>query len=594
MAKNKWLLITVIVVAVILVVLVVGISTVLGIHNSTYDCSFVYVQTDDLLGEIAKKHTYYDVETKTVEIELNQDLINSLIKDNFENLDIALPDKFTIKELLFNTKDQRLYINGKYGSINIPLSAKVNVSLTDDGIEISASDINLGQKKAPNMIAKQIPQDELKYAISYDDFDIPRIFDVKDVHFGTGVFTVFVELKPEVIKDMAMDYRNDIMGNINNFKDSQNEIINKFLTRLLDTTDLFSDAKVEEYVDFVLNSGELVNSAIYFALADDLDKYVKPFDSVQKFVVDWAAPLEVVKYHGSIEETVETILYDQGLRELVAWFLPEEQIDEYVAVAEEYYGMYDEYYGMYEELLDSLDDLESTFASIDLSFEGDIEDVVSTLQNQIFRNKKLTDLLSQFIPADTFEDIADMIDEYVALYYDYMGLLDDVTTNIADAASEVDLSAMQEFADIAMDYASQLDDLRELSIDVVELVDAQLVKDLVHFLEFGSAFGENFIATIHPDNYKIFREVVDNLERTKLDTIAFLEKTDTSAYVDSAQVIQDWTDYANEVVSLLKNEDLEDAIDKLFNKDFPSADFVLPDYEAELERLGYELELEFE
>jgi len=588
MVKKKWLLITLIVVAVILVVLAIGIGTVLSIHNSAYDCSYVYVQTDDLLNEIAKKHTYYDADTKTVEIELNQDMINSLIKDNFENLDIALPDKFSIKEILFNTKDQRLYINGKYGSINVPLSAKINVNLADEGIEISASDLNLGQKKAPNMIAKQIPQDALKYAISYNDFDLPRIFDVKDIYFGSGIIKVFVELQPDKIKDMAMEYRNNLMGDINNFKDNQSEIINKFLTNLLDATNLLSDAKVEDYVDFALNSGELVNSAIQFALADDLSKYVKPFESVQTFVADWAAPLEVVKYYGSIEETVDKILYDEELRDLIAWFLPEETIEEYVATVEDYYGMYEEYYGMYEELLGSLDDLESTFAAIDLSFEGDIEDTVATLQNQIFRNRKLIDLLSQFIPENTFTDVADMIDEYVALYNEYMDLLDNVTSDIAKAASDVDVDSLHEYAKLAMEYAEQVDDLRELSIDVVEGIDTQLIKDLVHFLEFGSQFGENFIATIHPDNYKIFREFVDDLNEIKVDTLAYLEEADTSIYVANANTVQDWADFTDEVVTLLKNKEIEDAIDTLMNKDFSDLQFEIPDFEE----MGFEIEIE--
>jgi len=588
MVKKKWLLITLIVVAVILVVLAIGIGTVLSIHNSAYDCSYVYVQTDDLLNEIAKKHTYYDADTKTVEIELNQDMINSLIKDNFENLDIALPDKFSIKEILFNTKDQRLYINGKYGSINVPISAKINVNLADEGIEISASDLNLGQKKAPNMIAKQIPQDALKYAISYNDFDLPRIFDVKDIYFGSGIIKVFVELQPDKIKDMAMEYRNNLMGDINNFKDNQSEIINKFLTNLLDATNLLSDAKVEDYVDFALNSGELVNSAIQFALADDLSKYVKPFESVQTFVADWAAPLEVVKYYGSIEETVDKILYDEELRDLIAWFLPEETIEEYVATVEDYYGMYEEYYGMYEELLGSLDDLESTFAAIDLSFEGDIEDTVATLQNQIFRNRKLIDLLSQFIPENTFTDVADMIDEYVALYNEYMDLLDNVTSDIAKAASDVDVDSLHEYAKLAMEYAEQVDDLRELSIDVVEGIDTQLIKDLVHFLEFGSQFGENFIATIHPDNYKIFREFVDDLNEIKVDTLAYLEEADTSIYVANANTVQDWADFTDEVVTLLKNKEIEDAIDTLMNKDFSDLQFEIPDFEE----MGFEIEIE--
>lgn len=594
MVKKKWLLVTIIVVAVILVVLAVGIGTVLSIHNSTYDCSFVYVQTDDLLNEIVKKHTYYDANIKTVEIELNQDLINSLIKDNFETLDIALPDKFTIKEILFNTKDQKIYINGKYGSLNIPISAKINVNITDEGIEISASDINLGQKKAPNMITKQISEDELKYAISYEDFDIPRIFDIKDVYFGTGILKVFVELKPDKIKDLAMDYRNDVMDEIDKFKDGQNEIINRFLTRLLDTTDLLSDAKVEEYIDFVLESGELVNSAIQFALADDLSKYSKPFESVKEFVEDWTAPLEVVKYYDSIEATVDAILYDEDLRDLLTWFLPEEKIDEYVATIEDYYGLYEEYYGMYEELLDTLDDLEDTFASIDLSLEGDIEEAIATLQDQIFRNRKLIDLLSDFIPEDTFADISDMLDEYVALYNEYMDLLDELTTNIAEAAAEVDVESMQEYADLAMEYAEQIEDLRQLSIDIIEEIDTQLIKDLVHFLEFGSTFGQNFIATIHPDNYKIFREFIDNLNEIKVDTLAFLEKTDTDVYVTNAKVFQEWVDFTDEVVTLLKNEEFEEAIDILMDKDFSDMQFILPDYEAELEELGYEIEFEFE
>lgn len=590
MVKKKWLLITLVVVAVVLIVLAIGIGTISKIHNSVYDCSFVYVPTDDLLNEIAKKHTYYDADTRMVEIELNQDLINSLIKDNFENLDIALPDKFTIQDILFNTKDQKLYINGKYGSLNIPLSAKINVNILDEGIEVYASDIFLGEKKAPNMLMKQIPQDELKYAISYDDFDIPNLFNVKDVYFGSGILRVYVELKSDEIKNMAMDYRNNLMGDINEFKNSQNEIINKFLTRLLDTTDLFSDAKVEEYIDFVLDSGELVNSAIQFALADDLTRYAKPFESIQSFVVDWAAPLEVVKYHGTIEDTVDAILYNEELRELITWFLPEDSIDEYVATLEDYYGMYEEYYGMYEELLDSLDDLESTFASIDLSFEGDIEDTVATLQSQIFRNRKLINMLSQFIPESTFSDIADTIDEYVAMFTEYMDLLDDVTTSIADAAAEFDLDTLQEYADLALEYAEQTDDLREFSIEVVDLVDTQLVKDFVHFIEFGSTFGENFIATIHPDNYSIFREFIDNLNEIKSDTLAFLEHTDTDTYIANAKMAQDWVDFTGEVVTQLKNKEIEDAIDTLMNKDFSDMGLALPDYEAELKKLGYEIE----
>lgn len=600
MVKKKWLLVTLIVVVVILVVLAIGVGTVLSIHNSAYDCSFVYVPTDDLLNELAKKHTYYDASTKTVEIELNQDLINSLIKDNFESFNIALPEKFTIKEILFSTKDQRLYINGKYGSINIPLSAKINVNITEEGIELSASDFNLGNKKAPNIVAKQIPQDALKYSIKYEDFDLPRIFDIKDVYFGSGILKVFVQLNPDKIKDMAMDYRNDLLGEINNFKASQSEIIDRFITRLLDSTKLLSDTKVEEFVDFVLDSEELVNSAIYFALADDLSKYTKQFEIVQKAVADWAAPLEVVKYYDSIEETVEKILYDEKLRELVAWFLPDEQIDEYVATVEEYYGMYEEYYGMYEDLLGTLDELESTLGSISFASVDDIDSAVATLQNQIFRNTKLINILSQFIPEGTFTDISDTIDEYVALYHEYMDMLDDIQNSIADAAADIDIDAFNEafndFASLAKEYVGQIDDVQQVAIDIIEQIDTQLIKDLVHFMEFGSKFGEEFIATIHPDNYAIFREYIDYSEDIKLATLDVLKEVDTSVFSDSLdkniKTVQEWIDFSGEVVTMLENKDIENAIDVLMNKDFSDLQFEaleIPD----LEELGLEIEIQY-
>lgn len=576
MVIKKWLLVTLIVVVVILVVLGIGIGTVLSIHNSVYDCSFVYVPTDDLLNELAKKHTYYDANTKTVEVELNQDLINSLIKDNFESFDIALPDNFTIKEILFSTKDQRLYINGKYSSINIPLSFKINVNITDEGLELNASDLNLANKKAPGIIANQVPLDSFSYSVKYEDFDLPRIFDVKDIYFGSGILKVFVQLNPDNIKDMALDYRNDLLAEINNFKAGQSEIIDRFISRVLDSTKLLSDTKVEEFVDFVLGSEELVNSAIYFALADNLDKYSEQYKIVENAIADWVAPLGSIKYYDTIEDTVETILYDEQLRDFIEWFLPEEDINEYVATVEEYYGLYEEYYGMYEDLLGSIDELESAFASLSFDSVDNIESAVATLQNQIFKNTKLTNILSQFIPTSTFDDISDMIDEYVGLYHEYMGMFDDVQNSIADAAAGIDIGSVSDmindYASIAKDYLAQTDDVKQIAIDVVAGIDTQLIKDLVHFLEFGSVFGENFISTIHPDNYATFREYVDKSDLLKADVLSVLREVDTSVVAKNIDTnvanVEEAIDFADEVVTMLENKEFEDAIDVLMNKEF--------------------------
>ncbi|NMB98213.1 MAG: hypothetical protein GYA02_16670, partial [Clostridiaceae bacterium] len=520
MAIKKGLLIGIIVAAVVLVILGIGVGTVLSIHNSTYDCSFVYVQPEDLVKEIVTKNTYYNADSKTVEVTLNQDLINSLIKDNFESLDIALPNKFSIKEILFNTKDQRVYINAKYGSINVPISAKVNVQLSQEGINISASDLNLGKKKAPGFITNQVPMDSLAFSFKYADFDLPDIFTVKDIQFGSGYLTAYVELLPDGIKSMAMDYRNQILSEIEKFKNSQPELINNFISDLMDSTAILSDAKVNEFIDFVLGNGELVNSVIQFALAEDFSIYTKPIETaiatvqkeVEETVSELTAPLSVVKYHGSVEETFEKIIYDRDLRNLLEMFLPAEQIDEYVAIAEEYYALYEEYYGMYEEILDMSDELGSTFASLSFSAESidSIESTVATLQNKIFRNARLINLVSDYIPTDSFEEIADMIDEYVALYHEYMDLYNDTLDSIASSASEIDTEFVNEYADLALEYLAQTEDAKELIVDAVSQVDTQLIKDLVHYFENFGQFGRDFIDTLPEGSYEVFRDTIDN------------------------------------------------------------------------------------
>jgi len=587
MAIKKGLLIGIIIAAVVLVVLSVGVGTVLSIHNSTYDCSFVYVQPEDLVKEIANKHTYYDSDTKTVEVELNQDLINSLIKDNFENLDIALPDKFSIKEILFNTKDQRLYINGKYGSINIPLSAKLNINLSAEGIDITASDLNLGNKKAPGIISNQIPADALTFSFKYADFDLPNIFTLKDIQFGSGILKAYVELLPDEIKSMAMDYRNQALNEIDTFKNSQSEFIDNFITRIMDSTALLSDAKVNELVDFVLNNGELLNSAIHFALAEDFSAYTKQVEIAQKAITDWVAPLSVLKYYGSIEETFDTILYDDKLKELITWFLPEEKISEYVDTAEEYYAMYEEYYGMYEEILDMKDDLESTFASLNFSTDS-IEETVASLQNKIFRNSRLINLVSDYIPTDSFNEIADTIDEYVAMYNEYVDLYDETLSTIASTASDLDMEFISEYSDIILEYLNQTEDAKDLVVDAVSQVDAQLIKDLVHYVENFGKFGQEFIASIHPDNYAIFRENIDNLDLIQADTIAITKDIDTSSLVNNVETIKDINSFATEVVTMLENKEILDALDVLMNKDFKVYEF------EPLDVSNYEFEIEIE
>lgn len=350
--KKRWWIIAIVVV--VIIIIAIPSSYVARMNKSTYDCSFNYVQYDDLVTEIARKHIYYNAGDKTVEVSLDQDMINSLIKDFLETQDLGLPSNISVQDVLFNLKDQRLYINAKYGNINVPLSLKVNLKVSDAGLDITADDLKLGEKKAPGLISKQIPQDMLSFSFKYEDLDIPQVFSVKDVHFGSGVLNAVVQLDADKIADLALDYyKQDVAGEIDRFKNTQSGIIGTFVNKILGTG-VLSDNKVKEYVLQVLDNEELVNSAIYFATAGDLGKYTKSIQDAQQKLADWAAPLQVLKYYGTIDDTVDAILYNNQLREFLGWFLSTDEIDEYTLTAEEYFALYKNYYGMYEDLLDSL------------------------------------------------------------------------------------------------------------------------------------------------------------------------------------------------------------------------------------------------
>ena len=354
---KKWLIIAIIAVLVIIIAVPSGFA--LSLHNSTYDCSYIYSTMDNPLTEIARKSTYYNAGDKTLEIELNQDMINSLLKDNFDSLNLNLP--VTIKEIMFNTKDQRLYINARYGKLNVPLSIKITVKTSDDGLAVQGEDIKLGNMDAPGFLMKQISKEDLQYTIKYADFDLPPVFNIKDIKFGSGIVKATIQLLPDKIVEMAMDYRNDLVTDINKIKTEQPEVVGTFLTKVLGT-DVLSDAKVKNYVEQLLGNEEIVNSAIYFATASDLNKYTVTLQETQKKIEEWAAPLQNIKYYGSIDETVNNVLYDQKLRELLSWFVPAETMNEVTVTVEDYYGMYKEYYGMYEDILASID---SAVAGID-------------------------------------------------------------------------------------------------------------------------------------------------------------------------------------------------------------------------------------
>lgn len=598
MFKKWWFYV---ILAVVIVLIAVPLGTIISLNNSVYDLSFNYeeVKVEDLLTEIAKKNLYYDAENKTIEIEINQDVVNSILKDQLAQLDLGLPAQFSIQGAAFKTADQRVYINAKYGSISLPVSALVHIEPDATGINIYADSINLGEKKAPGLVTKQIPLDMLKYSIKYADLGVPQIFTVKEIKFSTGNIKAFIQLDVDAIKALARDYRNQLETSINTFKASAGETVATFVDRAL-AEGVLSDENVNKYVDQVLGNEELVNSAVLFALAPDLDKYAKSLETYQAAIVEWAAPLSTVKLGGTINETVDSILYNQELQDMLAWFIPAATLTQYVDTA-------DTYYSTVNDALNSL------------QFDGTIEGTVET----VLYNQALQDALTLFIPAATLNEYVNTADMYYTAYKDassslnklskviekgdiegavkqiindqdlysaltvvipednvdyyldsvaaYYQMYADITDSLTKALESIPDEDINKYVNDVVKYANQIDDGKAYVTSIIAGIDTNSIQAVVTFLDQDQGAVNELKKMIHPTYYHNFMAYVDSLDIIKEYLIQSVKAADVSAVKEGAAIINDINDDLMNVLDLLKAKKYEQAGAAMGQIDFKEA-----------------------
>jgi len=532
MLLKKWWFYVII--AVVVILIAVPLITIINLNNSVYDLSFNYVKVEDLLTEIAKKHLYYDATTKTVEIELDQDVINSLLKDQLAQMDLGLPPKLTIQEAAFNTSDQRLYVNAKYGSISLPISALVKIQPSDTGITISADNFNLGKKKAPGYVTNMIPKDQLTFVINYADLGIPQVFTVKDIKYSTGNVNIFVELKVDEIKKLAKNYRNELESTINTFKASQSDAIKTFIDKLL-AQGILSDANVDKYVDQILNNEELVNSAVLFALAPDLDKYSKGFENISVAIMDWAAPIQTVTFEGSIEEIVESIIYNDELHEMLTWFVPMATLSEYIDTADMYYTVYKEAQGSLNTLSMALE-------------KGDIEMAI----RQLVADRDLYKALTTILPRES-------VDYYLGSIQNYYNLYASVTKSLTDALNSIPDDEITKLVQQAVEYAYMVDDGKSELLNIITGIDTRVVKEIVEYCNNDDGVIRAYLDTIHPDYYNQFMFYVENIDSLKEQLIASIKSADIGAIAEGANIIKDINSELVNVLNLLRTQKYEAA-----------------------------------
>jgi len=532
MLLKKWWFYVII--AVVVILIAVPLITIINLNKSVYDLSFNYAKPDDLLGEIAKKHVYYDAQAKTLEVEINQDLINSLLKDQLAQLDLGLPPKLTIQEAAFNTSDQRLYVNAKYGSINLPISALVKIDPSDTGLTISADSFNLGKKKAPGYVTNMIPKDQLTFVINYADLGVPDVFTVKDIKYSTGNINVFVELKVNEIKKLAKNYRNEIESSINTFKASQSDAVKTFIDKLL-AEGILSDANVDKYVDQILNNEELVNSAVLFALAPDLDKYSKGFENISAAIMDWAAPIQTVTFEGNIDEIVDSIIYNNELHDMLSWFIPMATLSEYIDTADMYYTVYKEAQGSLNTLGMALE-------------KGDIEMAI----RQLVADRDLYKALTTILPSES-------VDYYIGSIQNYYNLYANVTKSLTDALNSIPDDEITKFVQQAVEYTYMVDNGKSELLNIITGIDTRVIKEIVEYCNNDDGVIKAYIDTIHPDYYNQFMLYVDNVDSLKQQLIASIKSADIGAVKEGAEIIKGINSDLVNVLNLLRTQKYEAA-----------------------------------
>lgn len=592
MLKKWWFYV---IIAVVIIIIAVPLTTIIRLNKSVYDISFNYVKLEDPLTEIAKKYAYYEAETKTLEIELNQDIINSILKDQLAQMELGLPEKLTIQEVALVTADKRIYINAKYGAINLPISAELILAYDNTGITVSVDNFNLGKKKAPGFVAKQIPADQLKYSFKYADLGLPDVFAIKDIKFSTGNLNVFVELKVDKIKELVKGYRGDIEKAINNLKATAPEALVTFIDRALQEG-LLSDANFDKYVDQILGNEELVNSAVLFAVAPDLNKYSEALGKYQKAVSDWAAPIQTVKLGGSLEETVDSILYNDDLQEMLAWFIPAATLTEYVDTADTYYSTIktlnfsgleaiadsviynNELHEMLalllpketiQEYVNTADKYYSTYITAQGSLEklgktlekGDIEGAVK----QLIADKKLYQALSVVMGSDS-------VDYYIGSIAGYYDLYANVTKSLTEALESIPADEIDKYVNQAVEYAYLIDDGQQYLLDIIAGIDTKAIKEVVAYINQDQGVLKYHLDRLDPNYYGWFMWYVENLDAIKSGVIASIKSADVGAVKQGADIINGINDDLLGVLDLLKDQKYELAGEAIGNINFDKAE----------------------
>lgn len=577
MLKKWWFYV---IIAVVIIIIAVPLATIVRLNKSVYDLSYNYVKLEDPLTEIAKKYAYYEAATKTLEIELNQDIVNSVLKDQLAEMDLGLPAKLTIQDVALITADKRIYINAKYGAINLPISAELKIVYDADGIKVSVDKLNLGNKKAPGIVAKQIPTDQLTYELKYADLGIPEVFAVKDIKFSTGNINVFVELKVDKIKELAKSYRSDIETAINDIKATSSETIVTFIDRALQAG-LLSDANFDKYVDQILEKEELVNSILLFAVAPNFDKYSAALEGYQKSITDWAAPIQTVKFDGTLEDTVNSILYNDDLQKLLAWFVPAATLTEYVDTADTYYSTIktldfsgleeiadsviynselhemlsllipedtikeyvntaDKYYATYVTAQGSLKKLGTTIE------KGDIEGAVK----QIISDRKLYQALTLVMPNDS-------VDYYIGSISEYYDLYANVTKSLTEALESIPTADIDKFVNQAVDYAYMIDDGQQYILDIISGINITDIQNIVAYINQDEGMVKQQLDMLDPNYYAWIMWYADNLDSVRADIVASIKSANISAVKEGADILNEINDDLLGVLKLLKDQKYE-------------------------------------
>jgi hypothetical protein len=306
-------------------------------------------------------------------------------------------------------------------------------------------------------------------------------------------------------------------------------------------------------VDSILYNQELQEMLAWFIPESTLSEYVDTADTYYSTIT---SAINSLDFDGTLEGTLDTLLYNRSLHNALTLFIPAATLNEYIDTA-------DQYYTAYRKATNSLNKLSRTLE------QGDIEAAI----NQLVADRELYSALSLVIPTDSIDYYVDSISGYYQLYAD-------VTQALTEALDSIPDEEIDKFVNDAVEFVKQIDDGKEYLANLIAGLDTQSVQAIIEYVNQDEGLIKQQLNMIHPAYYNEFMHYVENLDAYRDFLISSIKSADVSAVTEGAEIINSINKDLLNVLDLLKKQEYEKAGEAMGKISFEEAEKFIEEQSA--------------